>query len=77
QRRCVAGRIAVSIAHEDYPTILAEALDAIAVAEFDVPAAARWLGASASQLMKLLRREPSAWKLVSDARRTRGQKPLQ
>jgi hypothetical protein len=77
QRRCAAGRIAVSIAHEDYPTILAEALDTIAVAEFDAPAAARWLGVSVSQLMKLLRREPSAWKLVNDARRTRGQKPLQ
>lgn len=76
QRRTADGRISVSSSHDDFAILLAEALDAISADAFDMAAAARWLGVSPSQLAGLLRREPPAWRLVNDARRERGLRPL-
>jgi hypothetical protein len=74
--RCSSGRISVSTSHDDFPALLAEALDAVTAADFDVPAAAAWLAVSASQLARFLQKEPAAWSLVNDARRARGLRPL-
>ena len=41
--RVVVGRMAINPAHSDFPSLLAEALDAVAAAEFEVAAAARSL----------------------------------
>jgi hypothetical protein len=76
QRRTASGRIAVSTTHDDFPALLAEALDAVAAADYDVAVAADRLGVSMSQLARLLRREPPAWTHLNDARRHRGLRPL-
>ena len=74
--RTAGGRIAISESHVDFASLLAEALDAVTRAEFDISATARWLGVSASQLARFLQREPTAWKLINDARRERGLRRL-
>jgi hypothetical protein len=76
QRRTTGGRIAVSPAHDDFPALLAEALDAVADADYELATAAARLGVTTSQLARLLRREPPAWTTVNQARRHRGLRPL-
>ncbi len=65
-------RLAVNPAHDDYPALLAEAMDAIAAHDWDVAAAAEALGVSTSQLVKLLAHELRALDLVNQARAKRG-----
>lgn len=72
QSRCRAGRIGVSASHDDFPTLLAEALDRIAARAGDVKEAAEELCCTASQLVKLLKREYRAIDLVNGWRRERG-----
>jgi hypothetical protein len=55
---------------------LAEALDVVAAADFDVAAAAKWLGASTTQLVRFLQEAPPAWAAVNASRRQRGLRPL-
>lgn len=74
--RLSGGRIAVNPAHADFPCLLAEALDQLAANEHEPKAAAQVLGATPSQLVKLLKLEPRALALVNEARRARGQRPL-
>ena len=68
--RC--GRISVNPEHADFPALLAEALDTIAHHGFDAPAAAGALGCTPTQLVKLLRLEPAALRLVNEGRLTAG-----
>jgi hypothetical protein len=75
--RCRGGRIQVSPSHEDFPALLAEALDRIAGCEADVRRAAESLGSTTSQLVKLLKREPRAIELVNRWREERGLGRLQ
>jgi hypothetical protein len=72
--RVAEQRIAVSSEHADFPAILAEALDALAVADWSPAAAGEILGVSGSQLVKLLKLEPEALGLVNARRRERGLK---
>jgi len=74
--RCRGGRITVSAEHEDFPALLAEALDAVKAHAFDVAAAAAALGASGTQLVRLLAQEPRALIAVNAARATLGMHPL-
>jgi len=53
-------RIAVNPDHEDYPALLAEALDAVADAKWEPRKAAIRLEVSASQLLKLVKDHPPA-----------------
>ena len=76
QSRCRAGRISVSPAHADFPTLLAEALDVLAACDFDVPAAAERLACSPSQLAKFLKSEPRAFALLNRQREQAGMKRL-
>ncbi|NQU25692.1 MAG: peptide chain release factor-like protein [Candidatus Nealsonbacteria bacterium] len=73
QSRCPAGRLSVSRSHDDFPTLLAEALDVLAAVEADAARAADRLRCSSSQLVKLLKQEPRALALVN---RWRGQRDL-
>ena len=75
--RCRDDRVNLSAAHEDFPAILAEVLDVIASREADLKAAAAALGCTASQLVKLLKKEPRAMALLNRWRRQRGLHPLQ
>jgi len=72
QSRCRAGRIDIRASHDDFPALLAEALDRIAAYEADVKQAAETLTSSTSQLVKLLKKEPRAMTLVNRWRDERG-----
>jgi hypothetical protein len=74
--RSVGGRVAVNPEHDDFPTLVAEALDAVTAAEFDVAVAAKWLGVTTTQLVRFLQEEPRAWAAVNESRRQRGLRPL-
>ena len=76
QSRLRGGRIAVSAAHDDFPTLLAEALDTLAACEFDPKTAGGALGCSSSQLVKFLQKESPAITLVNRERLQRGGRPL-
>lgn len=76
QSRCKGGKLFVSPKHDDFPALLAEALDALAGYDMDVRAAAADLGCTPSQLVKFLQEEPRAMKLVNDMRDTLGLRRL-
>lgn len=76
QWRCPGGRVNVSASHEDFPALLAEALEVISAHEADVKAAAAALRCTASQLLKLLRKEPRAMALLNRWRRAGKLGPL-
>lgn len=69
-------KIAVNPEHDDFPALLAEALDAVEASEYDIKRAAGTLGCSASQLIKLLKLEPRAFKKLNDSRAVRGLRPM-
>jgi len=77
ESRCRGGRISVSASHHDFPAVLAEALDRIAARDGDVKETANQLACTASQLMKLVKKEPRAMALVNKWRRDRGLAQLQ
>lgn len=64
-------RVPVNAEHDDFPAALADALDAMATSDCDAKAAAKNLGCSASQLIKLLRAEPRALSWVNRQRADR------
>ncbi len=66
--RCLHGKIAINPHHDDFPALLAEALDVIAAHEFDTKAAAECLACTPSQLTKLLQEEPRAFALINNRR---------
>lgn len=70
--RAAGGKLRVNPAHDDYPALLAEALDHLDAAGFDPKAAASGLGCSPTQLVKLLKGEPRALLAVNAARGERG-----
>lgn len=77
QQRARGERITVCATHADFPSLLAEALDHLASSDFDHAEAARRLGVTATQLLKLLRKAPEAFDQLNQRRRDRGQRPLQ
>jgi hypothetical protein len=76
QQRCQSGRIVVSSQHDDFPPLLAEALDALAATGMDHRQAAQHLGCSPTQLVRLLQLEPRAVHQVNQQRRELGLHPL-
>jgi len=69
QRRCVGSKIVVSTEHDDFPSLLAEALDAVAACSADAREAAGRLGCSSTQLIRFIQRDrPGA--AVASHRRT-------
>lgn len=74
--RCRNGRIALDPSHDDYPRMLAEALDILVQHDHDVRSAADRLGCSPSQLIRILSMDPRAMALLNAGRKTRGLKPL-
>lgn len=69
-------RINVSLRHADYPLILAEAFDALAIHESDIVAAAAFLGLSTSQLIKFFKANPQAFDHLQRTRAANGLRPL-
>lgn len=76
QARVRGGRISVNPAHEDYPPLLAVALDALCASDWQVPVAAAALGCTASQLVRFVRETAAAGELLNAQRATRGLRPL-
>jgi hypothetical protein len=70
------GQISVNTGHEDFPALVAEALDVLHAAEFDNSATAQKLEVTTSQLGKFLKRDPAVWQWVRDERQKRGLRPL-
>lgn len=76
KRRCAAegkdaGKIVLSPAHEDFPAMLAEALDVLWASELDVKHAAVRLSCTPSQLIKLIKDQPHALAWVNGHRGVR------
>ena len=74
--RCRGGAIVINPSHDDFPAILAEALDFTAGCGMDVREAATRLGCTPTQLVKLLKHEPRGLALVNHARRSTGLRAL-
>jgi hypothetical protein len=76
RKRCRGGRIRVNSQHDDFPALLAEALDVLFASEDNPKNAALLLGCSPSQLIGLLKEVPRALDLVNERRRAAGRHPL-
>lgn len=72
QSRVRGGRLVVAAAHDDYPALVAEALDHLMAHGLAMPAAAATLGVTASQLAGLFRKEPQAWTALHRLRAAAG-----
>ena len=73
----VRGRqIVIAADHDDYPSLVAEAIDRLATVGFEMRPAADALGVSMSQLTKLFRKVPAAWVAVNRLRGEAGLTPL-
>lgn len=72
QTRCRQQKISCNERHPDFPTLLAEALDAVDAKDYDVRRAAAALGCSTSQLVRFYARVPEALTLVNAHRTERG-----
>jgi hypothetical protein len=77
RERCRGSRIVVNPEQDDFPALLAEALDVLTGCSCDVKVASTVLGCSSSQLVKFLKNEPRAFALVNDQRIRAGFRPLQ
>lgn len=76
QSRCHRERIAINPVHQDFPALLAEALDVIEMHQGDVKAAAEQLGCSPTQLIKLVKLETRGLHVLNLLREKRGLAPL-
>ena len=76
EARSRGGRITVSPEHDYYPSLLAEALDQLAAAQGDAAAAASQLGVTATQLVRLFKKQTAAWTALAACRRAHGLPPL-
>ncbi len=74
--RSRAGRIHVSPHHEVFPCLLAEALDQLAEAQFQIRPAAEKMGISSSQLIKFFKIEETAFRWINAQRLSLGMAPL-
>ena len=70
------GRILCSPKSNDFPAMLAEAMDMVFTCKLDVRRASTRLACTMSQLLKLLREHPPAFEKVNAARVERGLHPL-
>lgn len=76
QRRARNARLSIRGDHDDFPALLAECLDFLAAAQFDLAPVAIALEVSASQLVKLLKKSSRAMEIVNRERTARGRRPL-
>jgi hypothetical protein len=76
QSRVPRRKLAVSDDNFDFPALLAEALDRVAVHEFDLKNAAEYLRISTTQLARFLQQSTLGWEWVNSQRKARGLRPL-
>ncbi len=70
------GRLSVSVRHEDFPALLAEALDVLAAHGQDATRAAAALEVTTTQFVRLLALEARALQQLNAARAASGLRPL-
>jgi len=70
--RCPKGRIACNPRHEDFPALLAEALDVLTACDWHPGPAGEALGCSGSQLTRFVREHRPAWEHLNRARTAAG-----
>lgn len=70
--RVSGGRIRCSEKHEDFPAMLAEALDVISACGWEPGQAAVRLECTPSQLLKLVAKHHQAWEVLNRERESRG-----
>ena len=76
QARCHGARLRVSPVHPDFAALLAEALDTLAGADWNIPVAAERLRCTRTQLVNLIRLSPEAFVELNRQRATLGLRPL-
>jgi hypothetical protein len=69
-------KLSVNPDHDDYPALLAEALDLVVARRFDLAGAAGLLGVTMSQLSRLIRHDKAAFAKVNQGRAEVGLAPL-
>ena len=65
-------QLVVSAGHDDYPALVAEAIDQLQARGFQMPPAAEALGVSATQLARLFKKDPAAWMTLNKLRDAAG-----
>jgi hypothetical protein len=75
--RCRNQKVSCSEQHQDFPSMLCEALDAIDAKEHDVRRAAAALGCSTTQLIRFIAKNSEAWTVMNGERVARGLNRLQ
>lgn len=71
QNRVQSKKISVNTNHDDFPILLAEALDRLHENEFDISRASEKLHCTNSQLMKFLKQLPAAFEYFNQQRQAR------
>ena len=66
--RVRGSQLAIAADHDDYPALVAEAIDRLMAVGFEMRPAADALGVSMSQLTKLFRKVPAAWVAINRLR---------
>lgn len=72
QSRCRGQAIVVSASHDDYPALIAEALNQLVAKSLDMPRVAATFGVTTTQLLKLFQRSPQAWTALNRLRTEAG-----
>ena len=70
--RCIGGRLKLSATNDDFPSLLAESLDVLALCDANLKRASLHLGCTSSQLLRLLKLDARALALVNGWRIERG-----
>ena len=73
---CRDGRVAISESNYDWPSVLAEVIEALSRTDWNVSEVALILRTSTSQLVKLLKKYAPAFQMFNAERKSRGQKPF-
>ena len=76
KRRRQGDKLTVNPEHEDYPGLLAEALDLVVARRYDLAGAAQLLGITMSQLSRLIHHDKGAFAKVNTGREGCGLPPL-
>lgn len=76
QSRVRGGSLAIAAEHDDYPTLVAEALDRLVANDFVMATAARAGGITSSQLARLFAKNAAASTTLNRLRAARGLPPI-
>lgn len=76
ESRCIKGKLSCNDQHKDFPSMIAEAMNAVDAKCFDVRVAAAALGCSTSQLVRFIAKAPDAFNAMNAGREKSGLRRL-